>query len=311
MKTSHPARTHIVMLGRRIICVVASGERVAPDAHNPALLLAATCAAAASAAAIVAVVSSSDAADGFERMLQASVGLAAKELSASVVVEVEVNAPLAKRGLFAPLLPQPPTAPPPTPLPNPLLLGEPINCWLALVVLGVLTPPLSLKPMPSTVSLLLPMPACAPAHWKVMTAPLLLLPLDEDAECVECMLPSVPQGEELLFAADAAAAEGDVLAPSAMDEIWRLLPSSRRRGTPLKLRPVLFVDEARDLRFFVLTVIYLTIFFLNLFFCQGRSGKQNNDGKIVEKTHIYIFIVIHMYRSVYIYYIYVCLLYRH
>lgn len=73
-----------------------------------------------------------------------------------------------------------------------------------------------------------------------MTAPLLLLPLDEDAEWVEWMLPSVPLGEELVFAADAAAAEGDVLAPNAIDEIWRLLPSSRRRGTPLKLRPLLF-----------------------------------------------------------------------
>lgn len=109
-----------------MICVVASGESVAPDAHRPELLLAATCAAAASAAAIVAVVSRSDAADGFERMLQASVGLAAKELSASVVAEVEVSAPLAKRGLLAPLLPQPPAAPP-TPLPKPLLLGEPIS----------------------------------------------------------------------------------------------------------------------------------------------------------------------------------------
>lgn len=68
----------MVMLGRRIICVVASGESVAPETD----IVVAEASAEASAAA-AEVESSSDAADGFERIEHASVGLAASELSAS------------------------------------------------------------------------------------------------------------------------------------------------------------------------------------------------------------------------------------
>lgn len=61
-----------------MICVVARGESVAPETD----IVVAEVRADASAAA-ADVESSSDAADGFERMLHASVGLAASELSAS------------------------------------------------------------------------------------------------------------------------------------------------------------------------------------------------------------------------------------
>jgi len=68
----------MVMLGRRMIWVVASGERVAPETDT----VVAEARAEASAAA-ADVERSSEAADGLERMLQASVGLAAIELRAS------------------------------------------------------------------------------------------------------------------------------------------------------------------------------------------------------------------------------------
>lgn len=68
----------MVMLGRRMICVVASGDSVAPEID----IVVADASADASAAA-AEVESSSEAADGFERIEHASVGLAASELSAS------------------------------------------------------------------------------------------------------------------------------------------------------------------------------------------------------------------------------------
>lgn len=186
----------MVTLGRRIIWVVANGDRVAPV----------TAIADASAAA-ADVERSSEAADGFERMLQASVGLAASELRASP----EATLPI--RGLL-PCWP----------------FGEPtVICWW--VVVGA-----------STVSW----------HWKVMTAPLLLLllPFEEDAEWFEWMLARVPQGEQLglhepkaypvaVLMAACCLLPLLLTAPPPMLPLLLLLPpllpSKRRRGTPLKL----------------------------------------------------------------------------
>lgn len=68
----------MVMLGRRMICVVARGDSVAPEMD---IVVAEVIADASAAAAEVE--SNREAAEGFERMLHASVGLAANELSAS------------------------------------------------------------------------------------------------------------------------------------------------------------------------------------------------------------------------------------
>lgn len=128
----------MVMLGRRMICVVASGESVAPDTD---IVVAEVMADASAAAADVE--SSKEAAEGFERMLHASVGLAASELSASP------DMTLPSRGLL------------------PCPLGEPnsVCCDGA----------------PSTVSWLLLLPGLHWKVMRAPLL-LLLLPFDEDAE---------------------------------------------------------------------------------------------------------------------------------
>lgn len=91
-----------------------------------------------------------------------------------------------------------------------------------------------LQLIPSTTS---PPPLLLPIHVKVITAPL-LLPLDD----VLFMLPSVPHEDE-------AFGEVVAVAVTAIEEICRLLPSKRRRGTPDMLLMVFIIFFMFNIKF--------------------------------------------------------------